>query len=107
MKRLVLAVALAATLLLAFCASASASFGLEKFDVTYTNADGSPVTQAGSHPFQMTTPVYFNRLNESFPDGEFKDGVFEQIAGLIADPNAVPRCSTVDFLTQVFDGPVT
>lgn len=29
---------------------AQASFGLNDFDVTFTNADGSPATQAGSHP---------------------------------------------------------
>jgi hypothetical protein len=107
MKRFAQATVVVPFLFLAFSAPASASFGLEKFDVTYTNADGSSATQAGSHPFQMTIPVYFNRLDPTHPDGEFKDGTFEQIAGLVADPNAVPRCSTVDFLTQTFDGPVT
>ena len=90
----------------ALAVPAGASFGLEKFDVTYTNADGSPATQAGSHPFQMTTPVYFN-LKSGTPDGEFKDGTFEQIAGLIADPTAMPRCATADFLTITFAGPAS
>jgi hypothetical protein len=90
-------------------APAGASFGLEKFDVTYTNEDGSPATQAGSHPFQMTTSVYFNRLGSAghFPDGEFKDGTFEQIPGLIGDPEAAPRCSTVDFLSFTSAGTVS
>ncbi len=100
-------------LLLFACVSAStagASFGLRAFDITYTNADGSPATQAGSHPFAMTAKVYFNTLapaNPDLSDGEFKDGTFEQIAGLIGDPGAVPRCSTVDFLTFTNNGPVT
>ena len=85
-------------------APAGASFGLEKFDVTFTNQDGSPATQAGSHPFQMTTSVYLNKLNPSEPDGEFKDGTFEQIAGLIGDPGAAPLCSSVDFATFTSGG---
>jgi hypothetical protein len=87
--------------------SAQASFGLEKFDVAYSNEDASTANQAGSHPFAMTTTVYFNKLSPTEADGEFKDGLFEQIAGLVADPTAVPRCSTVDFLTFTNGGPVT
>jgi hypothetical protein len=90
-----------------FAASSGASFGLEHFDVTFTNQDGSPDTQAGSHPFQMTTSVYLNKLSRSEPDGEFKDGTFEQIAGLIGEPQAAPRCSTVDFLDFTSGGPTS
>ncbi len=92
---------------LALAAPAGASFGASKFDVTFTNADGSPATQAGSHPFQMRTSIYFNLLDPNNPDGEFKDGAFEQITGLIAAPGAVPRCSTVDFLTLTYGKTVT
>jgi hypothetical protein len=98
-RLLVLAILALATNAMLIASPAMASFGLKKFDVTYTNADGSSATQAGSHPFQMTTPVFLNLLNPSRPDGEFKDGIFEQIAGLVGDPNPVPRCSTADFLT--------
>jgi hypothetical protein len=100
MKRIAPIAALAALAALALAAPASASFGFERFDVTVTNQDGSPATQAGSHPFAMTTSVYFNRLAPLTPDGAFKDGIFEQIAGLIADPGAVPRCQTIDFLAS-------
>ncbi len=96
-----LALALSVTL---FAGSALAAFGLEKFDVTYANQDGSPATQAGSHPFQMTTSVYFNRIESGQADEAFKDGTFEQIAGLVADPTAVPRCSTADFVTFISGG---
>jgi hypothetical protein len=80
-------------------APAGASFGLEGFDVTYTNQDGSPATQAGSHPFQMTTSVYFNGFQTRESQGEVKDVFAQQIAGLVADPTAIPRCANVDFLT--------
>jgi hypothetical protein len=112
LANLILAACVGLSLLFAVtnASSAEASFGLEKFDVTYTKADGSPTAQAGSHPFAMTTTVYFNTLapeHPDFTDGEFKGGAFEQIAGLIGDPAAVPRCSTVDFLTFTFNGPVS
>jgi hypothetical protein len=106
MKRFALAAILAGVLALVTSAPASASFGLEKFDVTYTNADGSPVTQAGSHPYQMRTSVYFNKVGGQ-PDGEVKDFIAEQIAGLVGDPTAVPRCSTADFLTLTINGPAS
>jgi hypothetical protein len=82
-----------------FAVPAGASFGLERFDVTFTNQDGSPATQAGSHPFQMTTTLVVNKLPSGEPDGELKGLVAEQIEGLIANPAAVPRCSNSDFLT--------
>ena len=38
------------------------------------------------------------------PDQEVKDFIAEQIVGQIGDPNAVPRCSTVDFVTSIPGG---
>src|SRR5579862_6028320 len=82
--------------------SAHAAFGFKEFDVTFTNADGSPATQAGSHPFAMTTSFDLNtKLNagsEEVPDDELKDLTVEQVAGLVGAPAATPRCSTADFL---------
>ncbi|HET6996952.1 MAG TPA: hypothetical protein VFI03_00050 [Solirubrobacterales bacterium] len=101
MKRLLSALMLAAALALCAAAPAGAAFGLEEFDVAVTNEDGSPATEAGTHPFQMRTSVFFNRLSPSVPDGEFKDGAFEQIVGLVATPTVVPQCETVDFLTAL------
>ena len=37
-------------------APAMADYGLNGFDVTYTN-DGTPATQAGLHPYAMTTKL--------------------------------------------------
>jgi hypothetical protein len=101
MKRLLSALALSATLALLAAVPASAAFGLEQFDVAFTNKDGSPTTQAGSHPFQMRTSVFFNLLGSGEPDGEIKDGAFEQIVGLVANPSVVPRCETADFLAII------
>jgi hypothetical protein len=104
MKRLAQSTLLAALVALALAAPASASFGVEKFEVAFTNKDVSPAAQAGSHPFEMTTSVFFNSLDPQHVDGEVKDFTAEQVAGLVADPTAVPRCSTADFLTFTNNG---
>jgi hypothetical protein len=88
--------------------AAIADFGLHDFDVTFTEDDGSPATQAGSHPFAMTTGFEANTagtvlnpifgFNEYLLDGgALKDLVTEQVPGLIGD-TATPRCSSADFL---------
>lgn len=108
MKRHLLALSISFALVFLAPAAAQASFGLDEFDVTFLNHDGSVATQAGSHPYEMRTVVHFNRDEAGkHVAGEVKDVVLQQIAGLVADPTAVPRCSTVDFLTFVNGGPAT
>ncbi len=101
----------AATLLISACAAvglmataapAMADYGFSKFDVTFTNADGTPATQAGSHPFAMTTELAVNKLNAKV-EGEIKDLFIEQVAGLVGDATAMPRCSNADFLKVGFN----
>jgi hypothetical protein len=102
MKR---AIAVAALLLAFLVASvpARADFGFERFDSSLSTKNGSPATQAGSHPFALRTFIALNsRTDPNFgrvPDGEFKDVLLDEIAGLVANPAAMPRCSDVDFLT--------
>ena len=88
-----------------FAVPAGASFGLKDQDVTFTNKDGSPATQAGSHPYAMTTKLDFNTKIDPklgvIPDGAVKDVVADLPPGFAADPNAVPRCSDADFLTVI------
>ena len=43
---------------MATAAPAMADYGFSNFDVTFTNADGTPATQAGSHPFATTTELW-------------------------------------------------
>jgi hypothetical protein len=94
---LITAVALFAA---AFVAPAQGAFGLHGFDLTYTNEDGTPATQAGSHPFALTT-VFYNNASEVEPfkfeiDGFFKNLFIEQVRGFIGDAT-MPRCTTSDF----------
>jgi hypothetical protein len=93
-------------------APASAEFGLESFDVVVGQEDATPgtivddtlETQAGAHPFALTTTLGLNYSGEPFewfPDEQVKDLLVEQVAGFTGDTTAVPRCSTADFLAVV------
>jgi hypothetical protein len=69
-------------------------FGFAGWDVWFTNADGSPTTQAGSHPYEATFAVGFNELsNVTLAGGEPRNLQSELPPGLFGDPNAVPRCT--------------
>ena len=100
--RATLAGLLAACCVLALgVAPARASFGLNDFDVSFEEEDHTTATQAGSHPYEMTTSFGINYTGEgedAQPDGEIKDATFSQIAGLVGDPAATERCATADFL---------
>lgn len=104
MKRLAICLFAVALGTLAVTASAQAAFGLKSFDVTYENEDGSSATQAGSHPFAVTSTVEFSTKEDPknpgnvLPDGSPKDLIVGLPAGLVGDREAVPRCSNDDFL---------
>ncbi|HEY5942030.1 MAG TPA: hypothetical protein VIT89_04125 [Solirubrobacterales bacterium] len=82
-------------------APAQADFGLNGFDVTYENQDGSPATKAGSHPFAVTTDFEVNyhgeKHGEFAPDEEVKDLEFELPVGFAGNPTAVPTCTRAQF----------
>jgi hypothetical protein len=82
-------------------------FGLERYELTPEEEDGSVDLQAGSHPFQLTTTL---DLNEALsPEGEgqallepsapalARNLNFELPPGLLGDPQAVAQCSDADF----------
>ena len=83
--------------------AAQAEYSIEDFDITFTGPKGETLTQAGAHPFAMTTS--FNVHGEASPEGGFlldepiKDLLATQVAGFAGAPSAVPACSTTDFLT--------
>ncbi len=64
---------------------------------------GEIVTQAGEHPYAMTTSFRVN--SEELPEGglnpheALRDVLFTQMPGFAGAPTAVPACSTEDFLT--------
>ena len=95
-------------------------FGVEPegFEMTPESEEGQPATQAGSHPFQLSTQLDLNeRLEptekENFPGAGHKPGEpggawpsapalphvlrFKLPPGLVGDPSAVPPCTSSEF----------
>jgi hypothetical protein len=83
--------------------STPAGFEFTSWDGWFSNADGTPDTQAGSHPYETTfsfdlatlvgRPLGspFNRLLAA--GGELKNIVVDLPPGFVGDPNAVPQCT--------------
>jgi hypothetical protein len=90
-------------------------FGLNSLDVIYTGENGENLTQAGppqgelltqagEHPFEMTTSFRANGEETSeggeVPFEAIRDALLTQMPGFAGAPTAVPACSTADFLTK-------
>jgi hypothetical protein len=82
---------------------AAGGFGVESFEEPFSEQNGSPATQAGSHPYSFTTNFVFNtHYDEAFqkanggngllPDGNPKDLEFILPPGLVVNLLGVPRC---------------
>ncbi len=78
--------------------SAPVEFGVEKYELTASNEDGSPDRQAGSHPFGLTTTLDLSRSAVSPNQPALpKDLVFKLPPGLIGNPTPFPQCSAAAF----------
>jgi hypothetical protein len=103
MSRLIGALVACGLLFAVLAPSAFAQFGIASFDGEVTrNAAGDPDTQAGSHPYAVSTTINFNlrpgkEKGTLAPDGNVKDVDVELPAGLIGDPSATPQCSSAQF----------
>jgi hypothetical protein len=92
--------------------AAPVPFGLSFFDVESVWENGEADTQAGSHPYELTTSLGFNvnarelpliqNSNEGSPLADFSAKTIEVALppGLIGNPNAVPRCNQQAFLER-------
>jgi hypothetical protein len=80
-------------------------FGLQSYELLPLDSDGTPSTQAGSHPFQLTTTFVLNQTVASTAPREpavlAKDLRFNLPPGLIGNPNAVSQCTMADFAALV------
>ncbi len=73
-------------------------YGIEDYELLPENADGSPDTQAGSHPFQLTTMLALNQTADpTKPPALVKDLHFQLPPGLIGNPTPFPRCKDATF----------
>ena len=87
------------------------AFGVENYELTPEEEGGAPDTQAGSHPFQLTSTLAFNTkaatvfnyehdafLPEVQPVELSRDLKFKLPAGLVGNPVPLPKCSLSLFL---------
>jgi hypothetical protein len=73
-------------------------FGLSDYELTPENADGSVDTQAGSHPFQLTTKLLVNQTGApGSPPAILKDLHFKIPPGLLGNPTPIPQCTGLQF----------
>lgn len=75
-------------------------FGVQDYELTPEEEGGAPDTQAGSHPFQLTTTVSLNQVAGDQPAAMAKDLNFDWPAGLVGNPTQVPRCTLGQFLAS-------
>jgi hypothetical protein len=79
-------------------AAGATPFGIENYTLSPENEGGSLDTQAGSHPFQLTTTLAFNETAKRLKPPAFpKDLHFQWPAGLIGNPTVVPQCTEQEF----------
>jgi hypothetical protein len=89
-------------------AATQTPFGLANYGLTPENDDGSVDTQAGSHPFQLTSTLTVNqRSDPAHPPTFAKDLHFQIPPGLIGNPTPVPQCTDLQFTTLMGKFPLT
>jgi uncharacterized repeat protein (TIGR01451 family) len=79
-------------------------FGIQSYELAPSNEDGTPATQAGAHPFQLTTTLVMNQIQGPLGRQSVtlpKDLSFNLPPGLVGNPNAATQCSEVDFAALV------
>jgi hypothetical protein len=85
---------------------AAVPFGVEDFEMHAEEEGGAPVTQAGSHPFQLTTTFVFNQGAEKTGGGGKPEVIIPGLPkdidtllppGLIGDPTPLASCSVSQF----------
>ncbi len=76
------------------------TFGVESMSAELTNAEGKTYTQAGGHPYALTTKIVLNTNayteGEVAPAGKLKDVRVQLPPGLIGNPTATAKCSRID-----------
>jgi hypothetical protein len=95
-----------ATLTKPIAVGAGNPFGVADYELNPEEAGGAVSTQAGIHPFQLTTvltlatstaPADFEAQE---PAGMAKDLTFQLPAGLVGNPTPLAQCTDVQFSTQ-------
>jgi hypothetical protein len=93
------------------------SYGVQSYEMTPEEDGGLATTQAGSHPFQLTTTLMLNTqttlVTKNFgkngpyleiePPALTKDLRFNLPPGLVGNPTPLPKCSLYVFTKSVGD----
>ncbi len=77
------------------------AFGVSQYELAPFGEAGAPATQAGSHPFELTTTLVLNDNAERQPAALPRDLSFRLPPGFIGNPNAVAQCTMTDFVSLV------
>ncbi len=80
--------------------SATPGFGVTGFDGWFSNADGTPDTQAGSHPYALTVNFGLNAGQQGPTGGAVRDVSIALPPGIVGDPHAVPQCTRQTFVAN-------
>jgi hypothetical protein len=85
--------------------------GVEDYEMASEEEGGALDTQAGSHPFQLTTTLTLNQLFDpskhhngellTKPVEQAKDLNFRLPPGLVGDTTPIPRCTLGQFLHEI------
>ncbi len=68
-------------------------FGVADYRLALESEEGTPATQAGSHPYQLTTTVALNQSESAeAPPALVKDITSNWPAGLVGNPTTIPQC---------------
>ncbi len=81
-------------------------FGVSSYELRPEEPGGQLDTQAGSHPFQLTTTLLLNETLQAQSPAPVKDLSFKLPSGLIGNPQPFQRCTIAKFHTIVNAGPV-
>jgi hypothetical protein len=82
--------------------SSPTPFGPANYEQNASNEDGSLDTQAGSHPYGLTTVLDLNRTAVApYQPAQPKDLNFDLPPGLIGNPQPFPQCTDAQFETIV------
>jgi hypothetical protein len=79
-------------------------FGIDHYALRAENVGGSPDTQAGSHPFQLTTDIGLNQSAGRIPAAPLKDLHFNLPPGLVGNPVPFPQCPVAKFTGNAQEG---
>lgn len=104
----ILTLALALGVTCAGASTASANFGITSFEAAATNEVGGPFTQAGGHPYELTTSFSLNTTIDGtgpfkilVPDQNVKDVEVALPPGLIGNAQALPECAYSEFTAGI------